>query len=104
MGFIVAIFVYFYPTFMNTVIGLIIGYLFGNILYNFTLKIFSMNPVTLYWVTILFCMIVVMIFAVSFESMISIVATSLLGAYTAVRVYTKITSLGTLNHFRTVPR
>jgi len=70
---------------INTLLSIIIGFFIGHILYNFTVKIFTMDPLQLYWITIIICIIIVFMFSFIIESLIIVIATSLIGSYLAVR-------------------
>jgi len=85
LGCGIAWLIYNYENFMKTVLAIIIGYFIGTIMYNFTVKMFDMDPNTLYLVTLFSCIIIVWFFSYLIDSLIVIVATSLIGAYLAVR-------------------
>jgi len=70
---------------VNTILSVIIGFILGHLLYNFTVKFISMNPLQLYWITILICVMIVYFFSYIIEGLIIIVATSLIGSYLAIR-------------------
>jgi len=70
---------------LTTILSVIIGYSIGNIIFNFSIEVFDADPTKLYWVIIIVCIIISLIFSSYIESLILTLATSLLGAYCAVR-------------------
>ena len=74
-----------FVTLINTMLSIIIGFFLGHMLYNFTVKIIPMDPQNLYYLTVLVCVIIVYLFSFIIETLIIVVATSLIGAYCAVR-------------------
>lgn len=67
-------------------LGIVVGYMLGNLFYNILVKILVTNPQILYWSTIIFCTVCVSIFGGLLEEKMVCVATSLVGAYSLVRV------------------
>jgi len=85
LGILIAFFLYDLVAWVNTVLAIIIGYFIGTIMYNFTVKIFDMDPDELYLITILSCIAITIMFMYIIDSIIIIVTTSLIGAYLALR-------------------
>jgi hypothetical protein len=86
LGCLIAYFVTKNMGAIKTVLGIVIGFFLGNILYNFIVKIFTnVDPDTLFLITILVCIGLVFLFSYAIESLILIVATTLIGSYCAIR-------------------
>jgi hypothetical protein len=86
LGILVAVILYSFVNCVSTVLAIIIGYFLGNIAYNFLVKMFtSIDPDTLYMITIIFFILITLVLAYLIKSIIIIVATSLVGAYCAIR-------------------
>lgn len=71
-----------------TLIGTLIGYFAGNFVYNFEIKLLSgsVDPVKLYWVTLLVFFIIGYIITHYIKTLIIIIASSIIGGYAFVRV------------------
>lgn len=67
------------------VLGGIMGYAIGSILYSFIFRHISANPTLFYWLTIIVCIILGVLFAVFAHKHLTIVATSILGSYIFIR-------------------
>lgn len=86
IGVVVAFILSFFMKLINTVLAVVIGYFIGNIVYNYIVKIFTgIDPNTLYLITMIVCIVIVIIFCYLVQNIMIIIATSLVGAYTAVR-------------------
>lgn len=70
---------------INRLMGIIIGYFMGMILYNFVIKVVDMDPNKLHVITILTCIVIVFIFAQHIEKTIQTILTSLVGSYASIR-------------------
>jgi hypothetical protein len=86
LGLIVAYFVTKNMWIIKVVLAIVIGFFLGNIIYNFVVKIFTgIDPDTLFLVTIFFCIALVFAFSYLVDTFIVIIATTLIGAYCAIR-------------------
>jgi len=85
IGIVLAILLSFSKGSTNTVLAIIVGYFIGTIMYNFVVKIFDMDPNTLYMITILGSICLAILFAFIIDNLIVIVTTSLIGGYLALR-------------------
>lgn len=86
IGIVIAVILYSLMSLVTTVLSIIIGYFLGNIVYNFIVtKFTSIDPDTLFIITVLVCIGLTMLLAYLIKEIIVIIATSLVGAYTAVR-------------------
>ena len=86
LGIILAWMIYSLVSLVNTVLAVIIGYFVGNMAYNYLVKIFTgINPNTLYIIVLIVCILTVCYLAYLIQEVIVIVATSLVGAYCAIR-------------------
>ena len=70
---------------LTTILSIIIGFSVGNILFTFSMTIVDIDPTKLYWIIIIVCIVISLIFSRFIESIILTLVTSLLGAYCAVR-------------------
>jgi hypothetical protein len=86
LGILLAYFIYSMVSLVNLVLAVIIGYFVGNMVYNYMVKIFTgINPNTLYIIVLIVCILLVVYLAYLIAEIIVIVATSLIGAYCAIR-------------------
>jgi hypothetical protein len=86
LGMIYAYLTYDFIYLLNITLSVIIGFIIGNMLYyNFTMKLINMRPETLYLITIVLCIVIIGLITCYIESLIIIVATSIVGAYLAIR-------------------
>lgn len=87
LGIATAILVLFFERANATVLGLVVGYLIGNLFfYNFLIKLFQSNPMTVYWSTIVICIVSMSIAGALIKDHMIKIATSLVGAYGIARV------------------
>jgi len=69
-----------------TASALAIGYMVGNLLYNFEIKLIQgVDPNTLYWGTIMVMCLIAFFIVSLIKKFIIILATSIIGAYAAIR-------------------
>lgn len=87
IGIIIAFTVFSFKSLNGITLGIVVGYLFGNLIYNILVKIIVANPQVLYWSTIIICILVISIAGGFLEEYMVCVATSLVGAYSLVRVW-----------------
>lgn len=80
-----AVLVIFYEGLRNTILGIIIGYFIGNIMYNFFIQFIFIDPLLLYWIVVFLFIIIVVIYSAIVEKQIVVFATALLGSYAALR-------------------
>jgi hypothetical protein len=86
LGIIVAVIIYSLMSLVTTILSVIIGYFVGNIAYNFIVtKVTSIDPDALFIITVIVCIGLTLLLAYLIKEIIVIVATSLVGAYSAVR-------------------
>lgn len=67
------------------VLGGIMGYAIGSIVYSFIFRHITSNPELFYWLSIIICVILGVLFAVFAHKHLTIVATSILGSYIFIR-------------------
>lgn len=85
-GVAFAIGVIYFETANGIVLGVIVGYLFGNLFYSIFMKIIAINPQTLYWGTVLSCILFISIAGGFMKTYMVCLATALVGSYSLVRV------------------
>jgi len=66
-------------------LGGITGYMIGLIVYNFILRYIESNPYWVYWLTIVSCVIIGVLFAWFLEKHLIIISTSILGSYIIIK-------------------
>ena len=93
IGIIIAFAVYSFKRINSVMLGIIVGYVFGNLIYNIFIKFFNFNPQTLYWTTVISSILLISIVGGFIDEYMVSIATSLMGAYSLVRVC-KINKLG----------
>ena len=72
---------------LSGLVGVFVGYLVGNIVYNLEIPFFqSSDPGTVYWITILLLVFISHTISKYIQPLIYIVATSLMGSFALVRV------------------
>ena len=67
------------------VLGGIMGYVCGLMLYNFLLRYIQSGPLAVYWITIVVCVILGVLFAIFAHKHLIILSTSILGSYIFIR-------------------
>jgi len=85
-GVIIAFTVFSFKSLNGITLGIVVGYLVGNLFYNILVKIIVLNPQVLYWSNIIVCTVCISIFGGFMDEYMVCVATSLVGAYSLVRV------------------
>ena len=85
-GVIIAFTVFSFKSLNGITLGIVVGYLVGNLFYNIIVKFIIMNPQVLYWSNIIVCTVCISIFGGFMDEYMVCVATSLVGAYSLVRV------------------
>lgn len=86
LGILVALAVLTFKRLNGVILGIVVGYIFGNLIYNLLVKLIITNPQILYWSTIICCIVIISIAGGFMEDYMTCVATSLVGAYSLVRV------------------
>jgi len=84
-GLIVGFFIAKVPKVPELILGLVLGFLFGNFMYHTFLKYIPSNPAVVYWVTIISCVVIAGFISWLFYQHILIIATAFIGAYAFVR-------------------
>ncbi len=69
----------------GVVFGTLLGFVVGFVLFNLFLRFIQSNPVAVFWVTMCVCLIGGILLGYFFEESISIISTSVVGAYGIVR-------------------
>lgn len=85
IGITLAVLTLFYNSLRNVLLSNIIGFISGNVLYNFLIQVFNIEPNLIYWLCIACCTTLMLIFGFIFENAIVIVSTSAFGAYSFIR-------------------
>ena len=86
IGILIAFAVLTFKRLNGVILGIVVGYIIGNLIYNVLVKLINVNPQMLYWSTVLFCILAISISGGFMEEYMTCVATSLVGAYSLVRV------------------
>jgi Domain of unknown function (DUF4203) len=68
------------------ILGGILGYIGGVLLYNIVLRFIQSNPIVVFWLTVLACIAIGVALSIYFKDFILIVSTSILGSYAIIRV------------------
>jgi len=71
--------------FNSAILGIVVGYLFGNLFYNLEVKFISINPQVLYWATILTCIVFISVAGGFMQEYMVCLAAAMVGAYALVR-------------------
>jgi len=71
--------------FNSAILGIVVGYLFGNLFYNLEVKVIMINPQVLYWATILTCIIFISVAGGFMQEYMVCLAAAMIGAYALVR-------------------
>ena len=74
-----------FEAFNSVILGVVVGYLFGSLLYNLLVKVIHINPQALYWGTLISCILFVSIAGGFMKAYMVCLATSLVGSYALVR-------------------
>ena len=69
----------------GVVFGGLLGFVLGLVLYNLFLRFIQSNPATIFWITMIACIVGGCIFGYFFEESICIISTSICGAYAIIR-------------------
>ena len=86
LGIAIAFIAFSFPAFNAVILGIVVGYLFGSLLYNLLVKVIPVNPQALYWSTLIICILFISIAGGFMKKYMVIIATSLVGSYALVRV------------------
>jgi tetrahydromethanopterin S-methyltransferase subunit C len=86
LGVAIAFIAFSFESFNAVILGVVVGYLFGSLLYNLLVKVVHINPQALYWSTLFTCIIGISIAGGFMDAYMVCLATSLVGAYAFVRV------------------
>jgi len=86
IGILIAFLAASFEAFNAVILGVVVGYLFGSLLYNLLVKVVPGNPQALYWSTLITCILFISIAGGFMKAYMVCVATSLVGAYAFVRV------------------
>lgn len=94
IGVLIAVAAFFLIVIVPYVIGLLLGYFVGNLLYTVVLVWFPTANITLvYCLTIGICIIVAILIIKLIEDFLNATTTSVIGAYLTVRVYIIINNI-----------
>jgi hypothetical protein len=74
-----------YSSLRYLLLSIVLGFFTGNILYNFLLQIISIDPYMIYWISIITCISLSILFSLMFEYGIVMITTAAVGAYSTVR-------------------
>ena len=87
LGIAIAFIAFSFPAFNSVILGIVVGYLFGSLLYNLLVKAIPVNPQALYWSILIICILFISIAGGFMKAYMVVLATSLVGSYALVRVY-----------------
>jgi len=82
---LIGLLVVFMKTIVMTLLGIILGFIAGNLLFNVTVKMFTIDPIMLYWIEILSCIAIFALFVAWNDQWITIMVTSAVGSFFLVR-------------------
>ena len=85
LGLGVAIISFYHETTAKISLGVICGFIFGNILYIIFINLIQINPQTLYWILITLSIIGLSILGGFIDQYMVVITTSLVGGYALVR-------------------
>jgi hypothetical protein len=85
MGIGIALIAFSFPSFNAALLGVVVGYLFGSLLYNLLVKVIHVNPQALYWTILTTCIVLISVAGGFMDEYMVILATSLVGSYALVR-------------------
>jgi len=85
LGIIIAFSVFKISSVNAVALGVVVGYLFGNLLYNLFVKVITVNPLIVYWIIVSSCIVIVMLAGGFMKNYMVCLATSLVGGYAIVR-------------------
>lgn len=88
-GVVVAFIALCFESLNAFILGIVVGYLTGSLLYNLLIKIMCVDPQVLYWSLLISCMSIISIAGGFMKAYMVCFATSLVGAYALVRVFLK---------------
>ena len=86
LGIAIAFIAFSFEAFNAVILGVVVGYLFGSLLYNLLVKVIPVNPQALYWSTLITCILFISIAGGFMKAYMVCLATSLVGSYALVRV------------------
>ena len=81
IGIFIGLFAVTVKEVVMTVVGIIIGFFSGNIVFNFTIRLHSYDPDITYWATILFFIVLGICLTSLIDQLVFMIATSIIGAY-----------------------
>lgn len=85
IGFFVAFLFYKMKKVFYAVLGGSTGLMVGVFLYNFIFRYINSNPLVVYWLVIVACVILGVLFAIYLEKHLLIISTTIVGAYFVIR-------------------
>ena len=86
LGIAIAFIAFSFESFNAVILGVVVGYLFGSLLYNLLVKVVAgVNPQALYWTTLVTCILFISIAGGFMKAYMVVLATSLVGSYAFVR-------------------
>jgi len=85
LGIGIAFLAFQFEAFNAVILGIVVGYLFGSLLYNLLVKAIHINPQVLYWTTLITCILFISIAGGFMKAYMVVLATSLVGSYALVR-------------------
>ena len=69
----------------GVVFGGLLGFVIGLFIYNLCLRFIESNPTAVFWISMVMCVIGGCVFGFFYEEEISIISTSIVGAYAIIR-------------------
>lgn len=85
IGIIVGYLISFYKKVPVMILGGFLGFLLGTVLYQVFLKYIKSNPLVVYWVTLVSCVILLAIIGYFFYDHVMILGSGFIGAYAIIR-------------------
>ena len=85
LGVVIAFIAFSFEAFNAVILGVVVGYLFGSLLYNLLVKVIHINPQVLYWTTLISSILFISIAGGFMKAYMVVLATSLVGSYALVR-------------------
>lgn len=82
---VVAYLFYKYVNVFYACLGGVTGFVIGMNIYTFFLRYIESNPDVVYWVTVVICVIIGILFAIYFRKHLLIISTSFIGSYAIIR-------------------
>ena len=90
LGIILGFVMSYYKKLFFGILGGVLGYVVGNLLYITLTRLIDVNPIVVYWVTLVVCIIIFCLLTVFFHKYLVIIATSVIGSYGVIRGFSVI--------------